>query len=153
MYFVKIVTYFVYKSVYKCIKITDVASRLGKKKIMAVPWRQIAMILVNPSQAISPLAAIDLLTFWPASFSPVSRLQTFHLELQMLLPSCWPAPTVTEATSVWHLWRSTSSIAMRRTRRTFLALSVTTRLLTGPSSSGIWWRTSRGQIRCGGDLF
>lgn len=39
MYFVKIVTYFVYKSVYKCIKITDVASRLGKKKNHGSPMK------------------------------------------------------------------------------------------------------------------
>lgn len=49
---------------------------------------QIAVIPVIPSRAGSPLAAIDLLTFWPASLPLVSRLQTCHLELQMLLPNC-----------------------------------------------------------------
>lgn len=110
---------------------------------------QIAVIPVIPSRAVSPLAAIDLLTFWPASLPLVSRLQTCHLELQMLLPNCWPAPTATGATSAWHHWRSTSSTATRRMKRTFPALCVATRLPTAPSSSGIWWRTSQGQIRWG----
>lgn len=110
---------------------------------------QIAVISVMPSRAVSPLAATDLLTSWPVSLPLVSRLQTCHLELQMLLPNCWPAPTATGATSAWHHWRSTSSTATRRMKRTFPALCAATRLPTAPSSSGIWWRTSQGQIRWG----
>lgn len=90
------------------------------------------------------------LSLTPLPFSPpVSPTQTCHLELQMLSPNCWPAPTATGVTSAWHRSRSTSSTATRRTRRTSPAPCVTTRLLTALSLSDIWPRTSPTEIRWG----
>lgn len=89
----------------------------------------------------------------PPLLLPLSPVQTCHLERQMPSPNCWPAPTATGATSVWHRWRSTSSTAMRRTRRTSPAPCATTRLLTALSLSGIWPHTSLQGIRWGGFTF
>lgn len=89
----------------------------------------------------------------PPLLLPLSPVQTCHLERQMPSPNCWPAPTATGATSVWHRWRSTSSTVMRRTRRTSPAPCVTTRLLTALSLSDIWPHTSLRGIRWGEFLF
>lgn len=120
--------------------------------------KQIAEITPIPLLGNPPISChwfVDLLARFPfpfLSFLPrpschPSPLQTCHLERQMPSPNCWPAPTATGATSAWHHWRSTSSTAMRRTRRTSPAPCATTRLRTALSSSGIWPHTSLRGIR------
>lgn len=99
-----------------------------------------------------PINCHWLLTSWPMlSLSP-PWLQTCHLELQMLLPNCWPVHTVTGATSAWRHWRSTLNIDMKRMKTTLPALCATTHLPTAPSLNDIWPRTSQGEIRWGSSM-